>query len=268
MLSLEFIGYLSIFVMGLSLGILGAGGSILTVPILVYLFAISPTLATAYSLVLVGSTALAGGIRHILHGSFDREAFLVFGLPSVVSVYLSRRWLLPAIPEHLGSLGNYDFTRDGLIMLIFSALMLAASILMIRGRKAEETALQDTKKPRRLVAAGEGLIVGAITGLVGAGGGFLIVPVMILLLKLPIRIAVSTSLLVIAMKSLIGFIGDLQGAQVIDWTFLFSLLVLSSAGILVGVKLGKKIPTTQLQRGFGWFILVTGILIIARELSP
>ncbi len=267
MLSLEFIGYLSIFLMGMTLGVIGAGGSILTVPILVYLFAISPTLATAYSLVLVGSTALAGGIRHIIQGSYDREAFFLFGMPSVVGVYLSRRFLLPSIPQKLGSLLGYEITRDGLIMLIFSGLMLSAALLMIRGKKPEKSPTEKAQQPNRLIAAGEGLIVGGITGMVGAGGGFLIVPVMTWLLKLPIRTAIATSLLVIAAKSLIGFIGDLQGSQVIEWKFLFGLLALSSAGILIGVQLGKKIPTTKLQRGFGWFVLLTGILIIGKELA-
>ena len=267
MLTLELIGYLAIFVMGVTLGVIGAGGSILTVPILVYLFSISPTLATAYSLVLVGSTALTGGIRHILHGSFDREAFLVFGLPSVVSVYVSRRFLLPAIPESLGTIGGVEVTRDGLIMIVFSSLMLVAAVLMIRGRREANPAMPGASKPHRMIAACEGLVVGGITGIVGAGGGFLIVPVMMWGLKLPIRVAVSTSLLVIAAKSLIGFIGDLQGTQIIDWTFLLGLLILSSFGILTGVQLGKKIPTTHLQRGFGWFVLATGILIIIRELN-
>lgn len=267
MLTLEIIGYLSIFLMGMTLGIIGAGGSILTVPILVYLFAISPTLATAYSLALVGATALAGGLKHLIHGTFDREAFLIFGIPSIVSVYLSRRFLLPAIPENLGTLAGIEVTRDGLIMLLFSTLMLAAAALMIRGKKNTEATDQNTAKPRHLIAAVEGLVVGAITGMVGAGGGFLIVPVMIWLLKLPIRVAVATSLLVIAAKSLIGFIGDLQGPQVIDWGFLLGLFALSSTGILVGSRFSKKIPTAYLQRGFGWFILIAGILIIGKEFS-
>lgn len=264
---LELFGYFAIFVMGMTLGVIGAGGSILTVPILVYLFSIEPTLATAYSLVLVGSTALTGGIRHLLRGSYDREALLIFGLPSVLSVYLARRFLMPAIPETLGSIGDFQVTRDGLIMIAFSTLMLAAAALMIRGQKVTRPSTQNSSKPHRLIAASEGLVVGGITGMVGAGGGFLIVPVMVWLLKLPMRLAVATSLLVIAAKSLLGFIGDLQGSQAIDWTFLLGLLILSSAGILVGLQLGKKIPTTYLQRGFGWFVLVTGILIITRELT-
>ena len=265
--SLEIIGYLSIFVMGMTLGVIGAGGSILTVPILVYLFAISPTLATAYSLVLVGSTALTGGLKHIIQGNFDREALLVFGLPSVIGVYLSRRFFLPLIPENLGHVAEYEITRDGLIMLIFSGLMLSAALLMIRGRKTEESTATKSKKPHHFIAGCEGIVVGGITGMVGAGGGFLIVPVMTWLLMLPIRTAIATSLLIIAAKSLVGFIGDLQGSQLIDWRFLLSLLILSSLGILVGVQLGKKIPTTKLQQGFGWFVLVTGILIVGKELS-
>ena len=264
----ELCGYFAILLMGFTLGLIGAGGSILTVPILVYLFGLSPTLATAYSLVLVGSTAAAGGVRHALRGDFDREAFLTFGLPSIVSVYLARRYVLPSIPQSLGTLGSYEVTRDGLIMLIFSAFMLGAALLMIRGGAAREG---EDDEPRsfglrlRVIAGLEGLVVGGVTGLVGAGGGFLIVPALVWLLKIPIRRAVSTSLLIIAAKSLIGFIGDLQGSRVIDWPFLLGLLLLSSGGILIGLKVGKKIPAAHLQRGFGWFVLITGVLIIGKE---
>ncbi len=265
---IELVGYAAIFLMGLTLGVIGAGGSILTIPILVYLFGISPTFATAYSLVLVGATAATGGVRHAIRGNFDLEAFLTFGLPSILSVYLVRRYALPSIPQNIGSLGSYEITRDGLIMLVFSIFMLAAAFLMIRGRKREGEALA-SREPGikiRMLALSEGLVVGGITGVVGAGGGFLIVPALVWLMKLPIRRAVSTSLLIIAAKSLIGFIGDLQGSQVIDWPFLCGLLFLSTGGILIGLKLGKKIPAAHLQKGFGWFVLVTGVMIIGREM--
>ncbi|YCM44690.1 sulfite exporter TauE/SafE family protein [Verrucomicrobiaceae bacterium 227] len=267
MLGLDLPGYLAIFVMGVTLGVIGAGGSILTVPILVYLFAVEPTLATAYSLVLVGATAATGGVKCLMREGIDREAFLVFGLPSVLSVYLVRRFLLPAIPDQLGSVGGFEITRDGLIMLVFAVLMLAAAFMMIFGRVQEVAAAREPTLSRRILAGLEGIVVGGITGLVGAGGGFLIVPVMIWLLNLPVRVAVSTSLLVIAVKSLIGFLGDLQGSQVIDWRFLAGLLVLSSIGVLVGVGVGRKISSNHLKRGFGWFVLVIGVIIITQELS-
>lgn len=152
-------------------------------------------------------------------------------------------------------------------MLVFSVLMLAAALMMICGRVGVSVASRKSKLSRRVIAIFEGIVVGGITGLVGAGGGFLIVPVMICLLNLPIRTAVSTSLLVIAVKSLIGFLGDLHGSQVIDWPFLYGLLILSAAGVLVGVGLGGKISTSHLKKGFGWFVLVIGIAIITRELT-
>lgn len=268
--TMELLGYFAIFLMGMTLGINGAGGSILTVPILVYLFAINPTSATAYSLVLVGSTAAIGGGRNALRGKISFEAFLTFGLPSILSVYLTRRFLLSAVPEDIGTIANYQLTRDGIIMLVFSSLMLATAFLMIRGKSPKprsQEAIASGLSPLRIIAALEGMAVGVITGFVGAGGGFLIVPVMIWLLAIPIHEAIATSLVIIAAKSLIGFLGDLQNAQVIDWALLGSLLVLSSVGILIGQHYRGRIPARHLQQGFGFFVLVTGVLIILREMT-
>ena len=254
--------------MGITLGVIGAGGSILTVPILAYLFGVNPTLATAYSLALVGATAATGGLRHFLRGDVDVEAVLTFGLPSMIGVYLARRYGLPMVPEVVGTMGSFQVTRDLLIMLVFAVFMLAAAMFMIRGRAGS------SEKPRRKLTTGgvvlagcEGLVVGGITGLVGAGGGFLIVPALVWLLGLPIKRAVTTSLTIIAIKSLIGFTGDLQGPQQIDWRFLLSLFGLSAVGILMGIRVGQNLQARHLQRGFGWFVLVTGVFVIARELS-
>ena len=264
----EVIGYVAVFLMGVTLGVIGAGGSILTLPILVYLFGVDVTLATAYSLVLVGATAATAASRHVVRGELDYEALLTFGLPSVLGVYLSRRYLLPAVPEVVGSLGPLELTRDLLVMLIFAGFMLAAAFLMIRGRPAGG----DDRRERRLtvgrvgLAALEGLVVGAITGFVGAGGGFLIVPALVWLLGLSIRKAVTTSLAVIAVKSLLGFLGDLQVSRSVDWLFLLGLLALSALGILVGMRAGRRLDPHHLQLGFGWFVLATALFVLAREL--
>lgn len=267
----EIIGFAAIFLMGATLGIIGAGGSILTVPILVYLFRIDATLATTYSLVLVGTTAAAGGFRYALRGEFDHEAFLSFGIPSVISVYFTRRYLLPAVPETIGSLGEIELTRDGLIMVVFAGFMLVAAVLMIRGKAKDEGEIPENGKKksalyRRFFAATEGFVIGGITGMVGAGGGFLIVPALVWLMGLPIKRAVSTSLLIIAAKSLLGFVGDLQASSALDWKFLLVLLGLSAVGIFVGGKVGKKLPSYWLQRGFGWFVLMAGLFVIGSEL--
>lgn len=257
--------------MGGTLGLIGAGGSILTVPILVYLFGFDPTLATAYSLVLVGSTAATGSVRNFVKGQFDKEAFLAFGIPSVLSVYLVRRYFLPALPDSLGEIGGFVITKSGLIMVVFATLMILAAILMIKGDarpKDEERADSSGKgKLARYGIAGcEGFFTGALTGMVGAGGGFLIVPALVWLMRLPIKLAISTSLLIIAMKSLIGFVGDLQVSRAIDWPFLAVLLVLSSAGIFAGSHLSGKVSSQQLRLGFGWFVLVAGASILLAEL--
>ena len=266
----EIVGFIAIFLMGGTLGLIGAGGSILTVPILVYLFGFDPTLATAYSLVLVGSTAATGSIRNLAKGQFDKEAFLSFGIPSVLSVYLVRRYFLPALPDSLGEIGTFEVTKSGLIMVVFAGLMMLAALLMIKGDarpKDEGDSSRKRKSTRYGLVCCEGLFTGALTGMVGAGGGFLIVPALVWLMKLPIKLAISTSLLIITTKSLIGFVGDLQVSRAVDWPFLAVLLVLSSAGIFAGGYLSRKVSSQQLRLGFGWFVLVAGASILLAELS-
>jgi len=257
------LGYIGALVVGLTLGLLGGGGSILTVPILVYLLGINPVLATAYSLFVVGSTSLVGAVRNMAKGMVDVKVAVVFAIPAFIAVYLTRRYLVPAIPEELFTLGDFQVTKDLAIMLFFAIIMLAASYSMIRGRKEKE--VDENAKLKLPLIMIEGVVVGILTGVVGAGGGFLIIPALVLFANLPMKRAVATSLLIIAVKSLIGFLGDVQ-TLTIDWQFLLTFTGFSIVGIFIGIYLNKFIDGKSLKKGFGWFVLLMGIYIIAKEL--
>ena len=263
---MEILGYILAALVGISLGLIGSGGSILTVPILVYVMGVNPVLATAYSLFIVGSTALVGGIQNALQKKVDFKTVFIFGIPSIAAVYATRMWLVPHIPKELFSIGSLVITKAIALMLLFAVVMILASISMIRSGKKpqpDENAKLSYNYPMILL---EGTVVGVLTGLVGAGGGFLIIPALVLLARMPMKLAVGTSLFIIAAKSLIGFIGDLQGEEIIDWKLLGSFTAFAVAGIFIGIYLSKKIPGNKLKKGFGWFVLVMGIYIIVKEI--
>jgi uncharacterized protein len=257
-------GYIASLLIGLSLGLIGGGGSILTVPVLVYLFGVDPVLATAYSLFIVGATSLVGAFPKYKNGEINIKTAVIFGIPSIISVYATRAFIVPAIPTEVFTIGTFVVTKAILMMMIFAVLMVFASVSMIRDKhnNQEESGEQVFNYSMILL---EGTIVGILTGLVGAGGGFLIIPALVIFSKLPMKQAIGTSLLIIAAKSLIGFTGDL-GKQIMDWQLLISVTILAIIGIFMGNLLGKKVSANSLKKGFGWFVLVMGIYIIIKEL--
>lgn len=264
-MTLELLGYAGAILMGLSLGLIGGGGSILTVPILVYLFSVDAVLATAYSLFVVGLTSLIGSFSHMRLGNIHWRTAIVFGIPSIISVYLTRAYIVPAIPDPVFHLGNAAVSKAHAILLLFAVIMLLASYSMIRKRVVMENEEAEPRYNYPLILL-EGIVVGAVTGLVGAGGGFLIIPALVLLAKLPMKQAVGTSLIIIAAKSLIGFTGDLKGNQVIDWRFLLIFSLIAMVGIIAGSMLSRNISNEKLKPAFGWFVLVMGVYIIAKEM--
>ncbi len=263
---MEILGYFLAVIVGVSLGLIGSGGSILTVPILVYVMAVNPVLATAYSLFIVGSTALVGGIQSARLKKVDFKTVAIFGIPAIAAVYATRMWLVPAIPGEIFTAGNFILTKNIALMLLFAVVMILASVSMIRPGKQKELDENEPRVYNYPMILLEGVVVGLLTGLVGAGGGFLIIPALVILSRMPMKLAVGTSLFIIAAKSLIGFIGDLQGSEVIDWKLLGIFTAFSIGGIFIGILLSKKIPGQKLKKGFGWFVLAMGIYIIIKEL--
>jgi len=181
---------------------------------------INPVTATAYSLFVVGVSALVGALRNIQKGLVDFRMAIVFSIPAFIAVYLTRKFLIPSIPDNLFSIGSFSVTKSLAIMVFFAIIMLFASISMIKKRKVNSTKKSLVVYNYPLIIM-EGSIVGVLTGIVGAGGGFLIIPALVLFAKLPMKKAVATSLLIIAIKSLIGFIGDVENLE-IDWLFFLS----------------------------------------------
>jgi uncharacterized protein len=260
---LEFLGFISAVLIGISLGLIGSGGSILTVPVLVYLFDIEPILATAYSLFIVGLTALVGSMRYMKEQLLDYKTALVFSIPAFSAVFLTRMFIIPLLPDVVISLNGYAISKGTFLLILFAVLMVMAAVSMIRDKKSEAD-FNELKFNYPLIFV-EGFIVGILTGLVGAGGGFLIIPALVLLAKLPMKIAVGTSLLIISAKSLIGFTGDLGNGQIINWLFLFEISAVAITGIFIGFYLSKKISGAKLKPFFGWFVLAMGIYIIIKE---
>lgn len=263
---MEIVGFILAAVVGISLGLIGSGGSILTVPILVYVMGVDPVLATAYSLFIVGTTALVGGVQSAIHKRVDFKTVLIFGIPSIAAVYATRLWLVPFIPRELFSIGSLVVTKPIALMLLFAVVMILASLSMIRPSKVAVISEDHTIQYNYPMILLEGAVVGLLTGLVGAGGGFLIIPALVILAKMPMKLAVGTSLFIIAAKSLIGFTGDLQGSLPIDWRLLGIFTAAAVVGILFGIILSKKIPGEHLKKAFGWFVLMMGIYIIVKEL--
>jgi len=261
---IEIFGFAASIAIGVALGLIGGGGSILTVPVLVYLFYIDPVMATAYSLFIVGLTSAVGSFNYFRQGLVNTKTAIVFGIPSIIAVSLTRAFIVPAIPYHVFSVGEFVVTKGILLMILFAVLMIAASYSMIKkSKKIVQTEPVEQKFNYPLIVV-EGAMVGALTGLVGAGGGFLIIPALVILSKLHMKEAVGTSLVIIALKSLIGFFCE-GGVTEMDWTLLSLVSAFAILGIFIGTALSKKIDGGKLKPAFGWFVLVMGIYIIVKE---
>lgn len=261
---METVGYLAAALIGISLGLIGGGGSILTVPVLVYLFGLQPLVATSYSLFVVGSASLVGAFTNWKKGLVSIRTASLFGISSIFTVYVTRKFIVPVIPENIVTIGNITLTSSLLTMVLFAALMLIASFSMISNRENRLNAGTE-KKSSYIKLFTYGIVIGLVTGFLGAGGGFLLIPVLVLLIGLPMKKAIGTSLAIIAINSLIGFTGDF-GHFSIDWKFLGVITSIAITGIFVGEKIGEKIKGEKLKKGFGWFVLGTGIYIIVKEI--
>ena len=259
---MEIYGYLASIFVGLILGILGGGGSILTIPILVYIFHLDVVTASAYSLFIVGITSLAGSIPKYKDHLVNLRTGILFGLPSIITIFITRKWIVPAIPEVLFDYSTVVLTKRMLLLGIFALLMILAAIAML---KEEKPLIHHEQSNKGLLISIEGSLIGFLTGLVGAGGGFLIIPALVLLTGLPFKTAVGTSLFIIAINSLMGFMGDVLNFQM-DWIFLLTFTTLAVCGILIGTHVCKYISSAKLRRSFAWFVLIMGCWILIAEL--
>ena len=264
------IGYTAAVFIGLIVGLTGAGGSILALPILTYFFGVPAELATGYSLFVVGWVAAVGALRNGQKGNIDYKIATVFAPPTIAAVYFTRKVIVPAIPETIIQFEEVALSKDLAIMLLFAIVMLFASISMLRKKTHNTSDSVDLKwdLSRVLKVVTEATVVGVLTGLVGAGGGFIIVPALVLLAKLPIHRAVGTSMFIIASKSLIGFLGDVTNPSlIIDWTFLIGFTFVAMLGLAVGLPFSAKVPAPKLKKGFGVFVLVMAVFILVDKIS-
>ena len=257
-------GYLSAVLVGVTLGLIGSGGSILSVPILVYIMGVEPILATAYSLFIVGTTALFGGFQKAKQKLVDFRKVVLFGIPTLLSVFITRKIIVPRIPEIVFSTSVFTLHKSVFIMIIFAIVMIFASIRMIKPLQIEIQEGEGKLNYAKIFI--QGVLIGLVAGFVGAGGGFLIIPALLFLTKTPIKMAVGTSLFIVAAQSLIGFLGDLRPEQNLNWNLLITFTICSIIGVFIGSYLSKKIEGEKLKTGFGWFVLAMGIYIILKEL--
>jgi len=248
---------------GLSLGIIGAGGSILTIPVFVYILKKDPLSSGVYSMFVVGVSAMAGSIRSIFNKLVDFKVMLIFGIPSVAGVLIARKGIFPSIPSQLFSTGSFILSKNMLFMLCLSSLMFLSAMRMLKPITRKDEAVQDDK-PTIILLLFRGLLVGIITGLLGIGGGFLIVPSLCFLAMLPVKKAIGTALLIITANSLFSFLGSYASMN-IDWLLLVKFSLGAIVGILIGTKLSEKLPGDYLKKIFAWFILAVSFYIVYKQ---
>ncbi|ADY54182.1 protein of unknown function DUF81 [Pseudopedobacter saltans DSM 12145] len=257
----ELLTYGLALLVGLFLGLTGGGGSILTVPILVYIAKIEPVSATGYSLFIVGVTSLIGMLSYFKEKLVDIKLAVLFAVPSMISVWLVRHFVIHNLPDTILSIGGWSLSKDTAIMFFFAVVMILSSIKMMFFKEQTQGHIQYIDPNFKAAVIG-GIIVGVLSGLIGAGGGFLIVPAITLFMGVPVHLAVGTSLLIIALNSLVGFTGDFSHLSEINWSYLLEFSLFSSVGVLVGVYLGKKLNPKRLKSVFAWFVMAVAVVIM------
>ncbi|UYW01523.1 sulfite exporter TauE/SafE family protein [Flavobacterium agricola] len=260
---MEILGYIGAIFIGVILGLTGGGGSIITVPLLIYILGINPVIASAYSLFIVGTTSTFGSFINYTKNLINIKLGFIYAIPSFTAVYLTRKYIVPVIPEIIYKSGKFVITKDLFLILFFATIMFLAALSMIKVKK--KTTDTPRQKSSFWFLIPINFVIGCATGLVGAGGGFLITPALIYFTQISMRNAVATSLFIISMNSIIGFLGDVQNVS-IDWFFLLKFTLLSIIGINLGIFLSRFLKDGQLKRMFGYFVLTLSIIIFIKEM--
>ena len=260
---LELFGFIGALLIGIVLGITGGGGSILTVPVLVYILNYNPIIATAYSLFIVGTTSGFGTIQNFKKGLVVPKTAFLFAIPSVIGVYITRKFIIPKIPETLLYFGSAQLSKETFLMILFAVVMFMAAYSMLKNKKNDEAV--DFENKSTFMVSIKLFFVGILIGLIGAGGGFLIIPALLKFAKLPMKKAIGTSLLIITINSLIGFTGDVQNIA-IDWSFLLMFTTFSVIGIFIGLYIQHYINEKHLKKIFGFFVLIMSFVILYKEI--
>jgi uncharacterized membrane protein YfcA len=260
----ELEAYTASVVIGLCLGLIGAGGSILTIPVFVYILKTSPVASTIYSMFVVGICSFTGAIIAFTKKLVDIKAAVVFGLPSVAGVFIARKLIFPLVPEQLFSIGSMAITKDVFIMLVLAIIMLIVSIKMLKKKSANVTVRNAERKNTNAIFFLQGICTGIVTGLLGVGGGFLIVPALLLWLKLPVKTAIGTTLFIITINSAAGFITSYTSV-LIQWPLMIKFAIGAIAGILAGSKLSEKIKADYLKKILAWFIIITSVYVLYKQ---
>ncbi len=296
----QIIGFIAAFLIGITLGIFGGGGSILTLPVLVYLLQIDSIIGIAYSMLIVGITTLVGAVNSYYKKTLNLKAAYSFGVPSIIAVFLTRKFITPLIENNSWLVFGYSLAGKHLLMILFALLMIIVSLFMIFKKNKEAELLGDNKKRFYVGIVLKATLVGFISGLIGAGGGFVIVPAMIAFYKLDTKRAIGTSMIIISGNSLVGFCGifinyvlnytaksaihvtpflgnylkfnnalslegTLQYYRQMDWHFLSIFTLICTIGVIFGAQIAQNINSQNLKKAFGYFVLAMGIFVFVYE---
>ncbi len=259
------LGYLLALLVGITLGLVGSGGTILTVPIMVYFMGVDPVLATTYSLFAVGVTSFIGSIRGIYNREADLNKIVLFGVPSLLMVFLTRSYILPFVPEVI-VIGNWRFAQELVLMVLFAGVMLVSGMITIHGANVKNERILLAGNVKTIVLIVQGIVVGLVTGVVGAGGGFLIIPALVNLYGISMKRAVTSSLVIISINSFFGILGDIEKFPTFDWPILLGYTMLAIVGIFFGFQLSDKFQGSSLRKAFGVLLLLVAFYIFVREL--
>lgn len=260
----QILSFVASFLIGITLGIFGGGGTILTLPVLVYLLYFEADIAIHYSMFIVGTTTFVGGINSYIKNYLNLKAAYSFGIPSLIAVYITSKTITPWIKKSSWMIGQYELSGKHLLMFLFAILMIVVALFMIFKKQNDVVVEKNRKKKFYFGIILKAALVGFISGLIGAGGGFIIVPSLIAFYKLKIKEAIGTSLVIIAANSFVGFLGSMN-LYPNDWLFLLSFSFISILGIISGLWLSRRIQATKLKIAFGYFVLLMGIYVFIKE---